>query len=123
MDSEKTKTEENGGCVHVDKQKLYPILKFFAGTGGRIILTVVFAAIIYGIAIAGLEYGSEAVIIVILLACGFFGWQSLNKITPSLFLWMPAISWLIYFLVKGLLSLFIGAFVAPVWIGKKYRQR
>ncbi len=43
-----------------------------------------------------------------------WGWSFLNKITPSIFLFLPLIGWVIYFLIKGLLSLFIGFIALPV---------
>ncbi len=123
MNPEKKEQTENkkseGMHISLDKQKVYPILKFLASAGGRILLTVVFAAIIYGLLIAMLETDNTVVLGIILVVCGYFGWKSLNKITPNLFLWMPLASWAIYYLVKGLLSIIIGAFIAPVWIGKK----
>lgn len=46
------------------------------------------------------------------------GWRYLNKITPQVFLFLPYIGWVIYFLIKSLLSLFIGFFVFPFKIYK-----
>lgn len=42
------------------------------------------------------------------------GWRFLNRITPSMFLWMPLVGWIIYFFIKLTLSYFIGLFVLPV---------
>lgn len=42
-----------------------------------------------------------------------WGWSVLNKITPNIFLFMPIIGWLFYFLIKCALSLMIGMFVTP----------
>lgn len=102
----------------VDIKKVSPLLKFLASIGGRILLTVVFAGILWGILFAMLETDNTVILAIALLGCGFFGWRALARITPDVFLWMPIASWLIYFLVKGLLSIIIGAFVAPFWIGK-----
>lgn len=52
------------------------------------------------------------------IICIFFGWRALNAIQPEMFLWMSLFGWLIYFLIKAMLSLFIGVFVAPIKIGK-----
>ncbi len=52
------------------------------------------------------------------LIFAFFGWKALNKITPDIFLWMSIMGWVVYFLIKGLLSIFIGFFVAPYVIAK-----
>lgn len=118
MNSEKNpNTNVNG--KEVDMSKVSPILKFIASIGGRVVLTIVFAAIIYGILMAALQSESSVVLVIIFIVCGYFGWKSLNRITPDLFVWMPLASWAIYYLVKGLLSIIIGAFIAPIWIGKK----
>ncbi len=102
----------------IDMKNVSPFLKFLASIGGRILLTVIFAGILWGILFAMLETDNDAILAVALLGCGFFGWKALNKITPEVFLWMPIASWLIYFLIKGLLSILVGAFIAPFWIGK-----
>jgi B-box zinc finger. len=47
-----------------------------------------------------------------------WGWSILTKITPSMFLFMSWIGWLIYFLVKLMLSMLIGMFVTPYKIYK-----
>lgn len=44
---------------------------------------------------------------------GIFGWRTLNRIRPSYFLFLPIIGWVLFFIVKGLLSVVIGVFVAP----------
>lgn len=93
-------------------KKASPFLKFLASVGGRILLTVVFAGIIWGILFAMLETDNNVILAIALLGCGYFGWRALAKITPDVFLWMPIASWLIYYLVKGMLSIMIGAFVA-----------
>jgi hypothetical protein len=102
-----------------DVKKVSPFLQFLASVGGRVVITIVLAAIIYGL--IGLLAGTENTIIMVILCigCGYFGWQSLNKITPNLFLWMPLGAWAIYYIVKGLLSVCVGTIVAPLWLGKR----
>lgn len=117
MNSEKK--EVNISDNKINREKISPILQFLASMGGRVVLTIVFAAIIYGILMAALQTDNTVLLGIVLLGCGYFGWQSLNKITPNIFLWMPLAGWAIYFLVKGLLSIIVGAFIAPFWIGKK----
>ena len=99
-------------------KKASPFLKFLASVGVRILLTVIFAGILWGILFAMLETDNTFILAIALLGCAYFGWRALARLTPDVFLWMPIASWLIYFLVKGLLSVFIGAFIAPFWIGK-----
>lgn len=42
-----------------------------------------------------------------------WGWSALNKITPNIFLFMSWIGWIIYFIVKLIISIIIGMFVTP----------
>lgn len=56
-----------------------------------------FTAILFGYFFAGVPWG----------------WSALNKITPNIFLFMPLIGWVIYFVIKFVLSLMIGMFVTP----------
>ena len=44
----------------------------------------------------------------------YFGWKSLDVVQPNVFLVMPIGGWFLYGLMKGLLSFFIGIFVAPI---------
>lgn len=47
-----------------------------------------------------------------------WGWSILTKITPSMFLFMSWFGWLMYFLIKLILSMLIGMFVTPYKIYK-----
>lgn len=109
MDSEKK----------VEKKSVSPFLKFLASVGGRVVLTVVFAAILYSILLALGNTDNTVIFVIICIGCGYFGWQSLNKITPNLFIWMPIGKWVAFYLIKGFLSIVIGVLVAPFWLGKK----
>ena len=50
----------------------------------------------------------------ILLAGIPYGWAILNSITPSMFLWMSWVGWLIYFFIKLLLAYVIGLIALPI---------
>lgn len=91
---------------------------FFASTMGKVVVTVVSMIIIYGLLVLGLNSESQVILGGTLLVCAIFGWKALNRITPDIFLFMSIGGWAIYFLIKGLLSIFVGAFVAPFQIGK-----
>lgn len=111
---------ESNNSNNVEMKKDSQKLKLFlASSGGKIVLTVIFAVIIYGIMFAVTATGSEYIALVLCAVCGYFGWQSLSRIQPSMFLWMNIAGWLIYFFIKGVLSLLVGIFVAPFVIGKK----
>lgn len=46
------------------------------------------------------------------------GWKTLTRITPAVFLFLPIIGWVFYFIVKLLLSLCIGLVMLPIRIVK-----
>ncbi len=51
-----------------------------------------------------------------------FGWAWLNKITPNIFLWLPIIGWVIYFLVKLILAYIVGMIALPVKLYQWIRE-
>lgn len=91
---------------------------FLASSLGRIVVTVISAIIIYGLIIAGISSNTTSLSVIVMLVCCFFGWRALNRITPDIFLFMSITGWIIYFVVKGMISVAIGAFIAPFYIGK-----
>lgn len=71
-------------------------------------------AISVGLFVAGfLFFGAENISQAFFIACVPYGWGLLNKITPNIFLFMPIIGWLIYFIVKIALAAMIGVFALP----------
>lgn len=60
---------------------------------------------------------NSSIPVILGIVCAIFGWSTLNKIQPAMFLWMPIGGWLIYVLIKLILSIMIGIFVAPYKIG------
>lgn len=42
-----------------------------------------------------------------------WGWSFLNKITPNVFLFMPILGWIFYFIIKFTLAWIIGIFIMP----------
>ncbi|MFV0592152.1 MAG: hypothetical protein ACK5M7_12270 [Draconibacterium sp.] len=42
------------------------------------------------------------------------GWKTLTRVTPQVFLFLPILGWVFYFLVKTILSLFVGLIAFPV---------
>lgn len=64
-----------------------------------------------------------AVIVIGYLFAGIpWGWSFLNKITPSIFLFLPLIGWVIYFFIKGILSFFIGFIALPIKLFQIFRD-
>lgn len=94
---------------------------FLTSSVGKAVLIVVLYVLIWGLMLLCTELfaSSEYVPVIFAVVFGFFGWKALNKITPSIFLFLPLIGWVIYFVVKGLISVVIGMFVAPFVISKK----
>lgn len=94
------------------------VLKFLTSSIGRWVLTLFFALIIWGTLFGVANSGSDAGIMIFFGVCGIFGWKALNKVQPSMFLWLSWAGWLIYFAIKFILSVLIGVVVAPYQIGK-----
>ncbi len=95
-----------------------------SGVGKAVIITILYCLIFgFMVLIAESNFkGIEYVAIVFVLLFAIFGWKALNKIQPEIFLFMPIGGWLIYFIVKGVLSIIIGMFVAPFVISKKIAE-
>ena len=92
-------------------------LKFLGSKLGQYCMCGLFAAILWGIAMfVLLNYGAEAPLIV-MLVFAIFGWRALNKIQPVMFLWMSWPGWVLYFLIKFILSYIVGIFLGPIQIG------
>ncbi|MGN0154843.1 MAG: B-box zinc finger protein [Lachnospiraceae bacterium] len=60
----------------------------------------------------------SALLVIILFGGVPFGWEALNKIQPGIFLIMPIIGWVIYFMIKLTLAFLIGWLFFVVRIGK-----
>ena len=97
----------------------FAIKKFFAGLGGRVILTVAMYFFVFG-AMFGIMMIFDAPIVAVIFAIIFtyFGWKALSRITPNVFLIMSIGKWIAYYLIKGFISFFLGVFIAPFIIGK-----
>lgn len=93
--------------------------EFLAGKLGKLAVTIISALIIWGSMVAATATNSTVLAFVVAGICGYWGWRSLNRITPDIFLWMSFTGWIIYFFIKGALAVMIGVFVAPFAIGKK----
>lgn len=84
----------------------------------RIVLTFVFFAIGFYFMVnsaPSISVGTiiGGIIIGYLFAGIPWGWQFLNKITPSMFLFLSFAGWVVYFLVKTILSFMIGFIALP----------
>lgn len=94
--------------------------KFLCSSGGRIGLIVAFYAVFLGLVVLLVSmFGGGIPFLILAAAFVYFGWRALAKITPNIFLIMPIGGWAIYFLIKGMLALAIGPFIAPYQLAKK----
>ncbi|MGI9526719.1 MAG: hypothetical protein ACR2MS_06395 [Weeksellaceae bacterium] len=52
------------------------------------------------------------------------GWKTLSAITPNIFLVLPILGWVLFFIIKLFASLFIGPFMLPIrWFRNIMRWR
>lgn len=93
--------------------------EFLSSKGGYYGMIIILYAIIWGIMVALTATNSTTIGLIYFALFAFFGWKSLSKITPDIFLIMPLVGWVIYFVIKLILSVIIGMFVAPYQIAKK----
>lgn len=104
-----------------EKKTTLDFKKFLVSPAGKFVMIAVMYFVIMGLIYLTLvvfeNVSFVAVIMAIFLA--YFGWQALSKITPNIFLIMPVGGWIAYYVIKGLLSFFLGVFVAPFVISKK----
>lgn len=96
--------------------------KFFSTTQGKFVIYLitylVYLAIILIIGAVCGNSDSPLLSVIFFVLWGICGWKFLTKIQPSMFLFMPIGGWIAYFVIKGLLALLIGLFVAPAYIAK-----
>ena len=95
--------------------------EFLCSGIGKAVMIVALYGIILGIFLLLIFNVETLSILYILLFC-YFGWRALDRIQPEMFLIMPVGHWVIYFLVKGILSLLVGMFVTPFVIANKITQ-
>lgn len=90
----------------------------FLNTGsGKILIFIVSYALIFGLTYM-LWVSMGDVAIYVMLACAIFGWKKLSMIQPAMFVWMPLIGWIIYLVIKFIVSALIGLFVAPYYLAQ-----
>lgn len=91
-----------------------------SGVGKAGIIIIIYAIVFFLILGLGqlMDGASTYVGAIVALVFAIFGWKALNKIQPDIFLWMPIIGWVIFFVVKGFISIVAGIFVAPYVIAK-----
>jgi len=96
---------------------------FFGSPGGRAVVTLVSALVIWGIMVVGAATNFMPLLLAISFVCVYFGWRALNRIQPSMFLWMSLFGWMVYFFIKFVLAMLIGFVVAPFALGSRISRR
>ena len=83
---------------------------------------ILFYAISFAILGFVLEFvtttGSTSVVLITISVIAVFGWKFINFIQPAYFLWLPLGGWVIYCIVKFIISGMVGMFVVPYHISK-----
>ncbi len=109
-------TECNHNRMKIEKRTIY---KEFG-------LTLLGGLIIYSFIASGATYEQKDFgfkIFSLFFSFGIVsGWRTLNRITPNIFLFLPIIGWVIYFMIKFMLSGMIGWFMLPIRIVKNVKR-
>lgn len=92
---------------------------FLLSPAGKAAMIIFLYFIIWGFMASMTAIDAPIIAVIFAVFLGYFGWQGLNRITPDIFLFMSIGGWAIYFLIKGMLSVFLGMFIAPFVIAKK----
>lgn len=50
------------------------------------------------------------------------GWKFLSKITPRIFLFLPIVGWIMYFVIKLFISIMVGPFVLPFQLFRNIKR-
>ena len=100
--------------INVDKGHIITELLLTFGIG--LLLAIPFARWINeGLSTSDVVYNVISYAIPIYVFSGIVpGWKTLTRITPAMFLFLPIIGWVIYFIVKLCLSVCIGLVMLPI---------
>lgn len=93
--------ENNQSIQNQEQQGASGLKTFLASPLGKAVVTIVFAVIIYGITFPVTAMDAEYIALGICILCGYFGWKALNRIQPSMFLWMNITGWIMYFFMMS----------------------
>ncbi len=96
--------------------------RFLCSKLGKVAMILIMYIIVLLIVMAIINTEADIILVPLILILAVSGWKALTKITPNIFLIMPIGGWLIYFLVKGVLSIAIGPFVFPFVVAKKIAE-
>ncbi len=94
------------------------IKEFLLSSAGKAVVILLVAILIFGIMMLAVDNDWGFIAWPMVIACGYFGWRALNMITPDVFVIGTMGFWFLYYVIKGILSVLIGVFVAPFQISK-----
>ena len=91
---------------------------FLLSKTGKWTMIALFYVIIFLLGMLAVGSRNEIFVMAYGIIVIVFGWLSLSKITPNIFLVLPIVGWLIFFVVKFFLSIFVGMFTTPFYVSK-----
>ena len=95
------------------------IKAFFCSGVGKLVMVSVFYLLFLGVFLLIANFMNTFFAVVYVAIFLYYGWKALNSIQPDMFLIMPIGGWVLYYLIKGIIALIIGMFVAPLAIANK----
>jgi len=83
---------------------------------GAILTFFVLKGDLWGLNFSAFPYAAVIMTVVTFYATSgiISGWKSLTAITPQVFLFLPLLGWLFYFLIKFVLAFFVGLLALPI---------
>ena len=97
--------------------------EFFTSKMGRFVITVLAAALIYGLSFLVLSTENEFVFVGIIIICAFFGWKTLGEINYFALMFASGKFIIFFYVIRVFLSIIIGVFVAPFQISKNISKK
>lgn len=88
-------------------------------TVGKAVVYVIIFALMFGIVVLSLQI--PAVGLIVALIGAVMGWRLITFIQPAMFVWMPLMGWVIYFIIKFFISAIIGTFIlVPINLSQRF---
>ena len=103
-------------------EKNFSIKEFFCSKIGSYVLIAGCALVVFLIMVLCIEI-SPYLCIIPSIPIFYYGWTSLQKIQPNMFLWLSWAGWILYFFIKAFLAALIGYFVTPYKLGIKLSEK
>lgn len=105
-------------CAKAEVEALQEDIKKLTVTG-----IVIGVASLIGLLISGVGNGNGHMLLLAIPTAYIagsipFGWRTLTSITPKMFVFLPLLGWVIYFVIKFYIALLIGWVACPIKIYK-----